>query len=181
MIDTLHARLVVLLQNSKSGAGLIQWGTTSPTQPQPGSPYYREAPEPMPTQPTGGGPQFPYVVFDIAKSKIDPNFEGSDIEIYSVTVKVYCGSVTSPVLPSVVGLVSSPYQLKVNSIVAFLDSYSIQCDRLNGDPGTFYCQNWQRESYEIIKEEQRDPTGGRVWVGVAEYTAGIGYQINQPN
>jgi hypothetical protein len=180
VIDTLHARLVVLMQNSGSGAGLIQWGSASPTQPQPGSPWYREIPEPVPGAPNSGGPVFPYVLFDVAESKIEPNFEGSDIEVYEVTVKVYCGSVNSPFAPPMVGLVTSPYQLKKNSIIAYLDSFSIQCDRLNGDVGTFYMHHWQRESYEILKEEIRDPTGGRVWVGMAKYTAGVGYQINTP-
>lgn len=174
MIDTPHAMLVGLLQRSGSGAGKIQWGNAeSPTQPTPGSPYYREAPEPMPTAMGTGGPSFPYVVFDVAKStEIDPQFEGQYKEKFRVTIKIYCGSVQTPSAPPLVGLVSSPYQLKVNSVIAYLDSFSIQADRMNGD--TFKVHDWSRENYEVVMEAHRDPsglpsTGGRVWVGTAEY------------
>src|SRR5271166_552411 len=169
MIDTIHAMLTGLLQRSSSGAGLIQWGNSeSPTQPTPGSPYYRDIPEPVPTAAgVPSGPKFPYVLFDVAKSKTEPKFEGQYQEEYLVTVKVYCGSVSTPSAPPTVGLVSSPYQLKVNSVIAYLDAFSIQANRLDGD--TFKMEDWSRESYEVIKEEHRDPTGGRVWVGVAEY------------
>ena len=160
MIDTLHASIVALLQASGSGAGKIVWGTAT----TPGSPYYREAPEPQ--------PKFPFVVFDIEASTDEDQFEGAYIESYVVTVKVYVSSTTGLALPPALGLLTSPYQMPVNSIIAYLTQFSTTPHKIPAD--AFQVIDWTRYSYEVQKEDSREPSGGRLWVGVAKFSCRVG-------
>jgi hypothetical protein len=159
MIDTLHASIVALMQASGSGAGKIVWGTAT----TPGSPYYKEAPEPQ--------PKFPFIVFDVEPSNTEDQYEEAYVENYNVEVKVYVSSTTGLALPPALGLLTSPYQIPKNSVIAYLDGFNNSANMIPAD--TFQIFDWNRESYEVRKEESRDPSGGRLWIGVGKYSCRV--------
>lgn len=127
----------------------ITWGTNA-------SPFYEEAPEPLP-QGVDGNP-FPYVVYDVEESTFNPTFEMAFYEAFVATIKVYCREID-------IASNASPYVS--STIFYFLDGYKNNPRVMDGVG--YQCIQFLRKSWRLHKDPERGPDVGRVWISECKY------------
>lgn len=147
-----HEAIVGLIRGSGISTGVpgadFDWNN---------QPYYREAPEMMPTSPIDGK-LIPFVWYDLLASTKQDNIgmTGSAYtETYELQVKVSAS-------PDDVNRLSTPYGDPKRSLLAFLDSIQ---DPANFASNYFDVTEFERTSYEIELDQQRGPDTARVYVG----------------
>lgn len=141
--STLQEVIVDVLRNSL--VPYITWGATA-------SPYYQEVPEPPPV--------FPYVVFDVPESKIERQFDSKLIEVYEPVIHVIG-------LEDHIEKSLSPYH--ADSIFSYLEGISEDLSKFSSD--YFECEEFLRTNWVLKKDPTRGPTGERVWIATADYSA----------
>lgn len=152
---TLEASVTQLLR--ASGVQGVAWAPGTGTAA--GNPFYKQIPEPAPSTPLGAA-SFPFVVFDITgDGEVEQTFETPYSERYRLEVDEIG-------LQSQIDSEASPYTL--GSVLEYLDSLRQTPRVLDGDNfivTTFY----RTDPWDLSFEENRGPTGERVWTAKGVY------------
>lgn len=124
----------------------IAWGPND-------SPWLEERPE--------SDKPYPWVVFEVADSRVEHAFTGAytetqEVKVHVVGLETNVRALSSPQLPGSLGF--------------FLDALTERPDALSGNG--WQATGWQRTGYGVHKEPTgaRDPaTQGRVWIATLTY------------